>query len=265
MSTRKVQKLDKKYFTCYLCSFKTLHKAGLSKHIRKHVIRNTSVANSSYICMKCNSQIEEKDIFLIHLKSHLKEHIEKICEFQNNEEDKRNSQTSSKEDFKEDKRDFEIEKFEFRFFNCNTRIFKCSKCSYTSVNKEEYKEHLQIHKVKNKKTLKCFKCCMDLEQNRNSILKHLMSCNEIKNVSEVQKLFYCSKCSYTTSDINALDFHSFEHKEENSEYFICSECSFSTLEKQVYNKHLLYHTHSKRVENSLITKQTHNFIANFNK
>ncbi|KAL7634552.1 UNVERIFIED_CONTAM: hypothetical protein RMT77_014929 [Armadillidium vulgare] len=151
--------------------------------------------------------------------------------------------------------------------------FICSQCSFEGSNQSDLDSHLQTHS-----TFKCSKC--SYESYENGILS--LHCCEFKS----DKVFKCSKCSYECSDIDVLNLHSCEcnsdkvfkclrcnfetkkekhltlHSQLHAKLRKCTECSYSHHSKDKFKEHLLSHLPTKLYICSECSYKT-NFIRKF--
>ncbi|KAB7503799.1 Zinc finger protein [Armadillidium nasatum] len=104
-----------------------------------------------------------------------------------------------------------------------TKLHKCSQCSFECSDEVKLLEHLSSHSTEEK--LICSQCSFE-GTNQSDLDSHL----------QTHSTFKCSKCSYECSDIAGLNLHSCEPNSDK--IFTCSECDFETKKE----KHLTLHS-----------------------
>ena len=82
----------------------------------------------------------------------------------------------------------------------NLKSFSCSKCSYESLKKSDFRRHVKVHSL---------------------------ALRSLQNATE--KPFKCSECSYAARRKGDLTGHQRIHSDEKP--FKCSECSYATRRK----------------------------------
>jgi KRAB domain-containing zinc finger protein len=105
---------------------------------------------------------------------------------------------------------------ESAYSNCdgNLKSFSCSKCSYETLKKSDFRRHVKVHSL---------------------------ALRSLQNATD--KPFKCSECSYATRHKGDLNVHQRIHSDEKP--FICSECSFATKRKGSLTEHQRIHSNER--------------------
>ncbi|KAL7634551.1 UNVERIFIED_CONTAM: hypothetical protein RMT77_014928 [Armadillidium vulgare] len=110
--------------------------------------------------------------------------------------------------------------------NLETKLHKCSQCSFECNDEEQLSLHLSSHSTEQK--FICSQCSFE-GTNQNDLDSHL----------QIHSTFKCSKCLYEFSDIVSWNSHRCELK--NDEVFKCLRCNFETKNKKHFTLHSQIH------------------------
>ncbi|XP_060087153.1 zinc finger protein 184-like [Heteronotia binoei] len=123
------------------------------------------------------------------------------------------------------------------------KIYKCEKCSYLTVKKENLKVHFRIHT--GERPYKC-RHCGHTFRTSSHLKKHLT----------VHLRLQCDKCEFSTLDERALRKHTQTHKkkkrladQERSTYkkvYKCKECEFTFSGLRIFKAHEKKHRELKK-------------------
>ncbi|CAH0549281.1 unnamed protein product [Brassicogethes aeneus] len=129
--------------------------------------------------------------------------------------------------------------------------FKCTKCYYVTIRKNDFKRHLKIHDKK--MFLKCHFCqymAPHLQHlNAHVLRKHKLQ-NEGKNkIKTAINTHTCTKCSYSTFNESHYENHlNVCLKLKNAQWYKCHLCPYKTLHKGHLNPHIKTHNEVKELK-----------------
>ncbi|CAH0549793.1 unnamed protein product [Brassicogethes aeneus] len=223
--------IDKeKMFKCDICSKKYQSRISLFQH-KKYVHPKHELEK-----MKCN-ECEYVTVNKSSLKKHLKIHDKKtylkchFCQYIAAQLSTLNAHIISKHKL-ENKGENEIK--------ITSKIHQCTKCSYSTVFKSRYDNHVKVClNLKNVKWFKCHKCHYRTIRNYD-LIKHGKTHNTTK---ELQCLFCKHQCNRKISlDHHILSKHSSLLNESNinlitSKVYYCQHCKYKTTLANDLKKH----------------------------
>ncbi|CAH0549214.1 unnamed protein product [Brassicogethes aeneus] len=232
LSKEILEKSCEKLFECDLCDKKYQRRNNLNDHVKyvhgKHALNKLKCDHCDYVTVRKNS-------FKMHLKIHDKKtHLKcNFCEYTAAHLIYLNAHILRKHKL-ENKGDNKIK--------ITSKIYTCTKCSYSNVRKSNYDNHIKIClNLKNVKWYKCHLCHYKSIQ-KSSLKNHIIRHNKIKELN-------CSFCKYhcfrkPTLDYHILTTHSDLLNESNkhlitSKTHCCQHCNYKTI----YENHFKNHNH----------------------
>ncbi|KAB7503943.1 Zinc finger protein 91 [Armadillidium nasatum] len=106
--------------------------------------------------------------------------------------------------------------------------FICSQCSFEGTNQSDLDSHLQTHS-----TFKCSKCLCEFSD--------IVSWNSHRCELKSDKFFKCLTCNFETKNKKHFILHSQIHAKLRK----CTECNFSHLRRDKFQSHLMTHLPKK--------------------
>ncbi|CAH0559873.1 unnamed protein product [Brassicogethes aeneus] len=235
----KVEK--EKSFKCEICFKKYRKKKVLYEH-KKYVHINGE--EEKLKCGKCKYETLRKSDFNKHLRIHDRKYFLKchLCEYMAARLIQLNSHilNNHKSEYNEDKNKIKI----------TSKIHKCTNCSYSTVYKATYDNHIKAClKLKNaaKSLAKCYECHIC---HFKTVYKRSLNCH-IENHNKI-KILKCLFCEYKSNRKQSLDNHILtKHldllNESNknvitSKVHACQHCNYKTslvsdLKSHLNNNH----------------------------
>ncbi|CAH0549829.1 unnamed protein product [Brassicogethes aeneus] len=220
-----------KLFKCDLCPKKYQTKKDLLEHKKYFHLKNEQ---EQFKCGKCDYLTVRKGCFNRHLKIHEKKNKLKcpFCQFLSAELRRLNAHIFSKHKLENEER----EKIKIL-----SKIHECSKCSYSTVYKTAYDNHIKVClKLENVKWYKCQTCDYKTIHKRN-LDSHIKTHNKIKEL----KCLFCKYCCHKKIDLDnhILRIHPDSLNEPNrinitSKIHCCQHCNYKTTYASDLKKHL---------------------------
>ncbi|KAB7495496.1 Zinc finger protein [Armadillidium nasatum] len=106
--------------------------------------------------------------------------------------------------------------------------FICSQCSFEGTNQSDLDSHLQTHS-----TFKCSKCLCEFSD--------IVSWNSHRCELKSDNVFKCLRCNFETKNKKHFTLHSQIHAKLRK----CTECNFSHLHRNKFQSHLMTHLPKK--------------------
>lgn len=135
--------------------------------------------------------------------------------------------------------------------------YDCPECPFQTSYKSNLKRHSIVHKSDEEKELlkrkrKVFRCseCSYTSMDRRSFANHVQSHRppECDPLEEIKSVFKCSACAYTTKVVTKMRKHLFSHASStqlNLPLYKCDTCSFETHVQKYMKNHAIVHETSE--------------------
>ncbi|KAL5021317.1 hypothetical protein ScPMuIL_000472 [Solemya velum] len=147
----------------------------------------------------------------------------------------------------------------------NSRIWKCSKCSFSNKDKMAVVNHLSLHNIK------AFRCtiCGHSSNYRSAMYRHLRGCHGQNDISFLRCGIRCVRESESYEDNNVIDAMSLNENvtetpmdEENSSHQVwaCYVCSFQSNWRSCVCRHLREKHSTTDYSRIIRTARTHDSI-----
>ena len=228
--------IERKQYTCDICSFSSVYSSSLAAHKRRHTgakpyscdvcnynsttkyqlarHKRIHTGEKPYKCDICSYSAISSSTLGLHKRKHTEEKLHKcdICSYSTNWSDQ----------------------FVKHKTNHTSEIpYKCDISSYSTTRSND----LALHKIKHteKKRFKCDVCSYSTFNSGH------LKVHKQKHTGE--KPYKCEFCSYRTAYSNGLSWHKRKHTKEK--LYKCDLCSYSTFSSDSLAKHTRKHTREK--------------------
>ncbi|CAH0549304.1 unnamed protein product [Brassicogethes aeneus] len=192
----------KKLFQCDVCPKKYQTKMGLFNH-KKYFHGKDEL--EEFKCDKCDYVTVRKSTIKIHLKIHDKQSYFKCdyCQYKAAKLLTLHAHILSKH---------KLENEGEKKIKITSKIHECPKCSYSTLHKAHYDNHIKIClKLKNAESYKCFFCQYKSNHKTNldnhTLTKHSDMLNESNRNIITSKIHHCQLCEYRTAKVDHLKSH----------------------------------------------------------
>ena len=264
---KREKKQESRPCLCHLCNFRATNKYVLKRHMLTHQ------TDTAYPCHLCSYKGKTKLYLKKHMITHEKAQNYKctLCSYVSTSPYGLTRHVKLMHAQRQDR--YKCRECPLKFPEmCKLRIHSmivhgnshslfCRYCSFSCMDKKEYKSHLEVHYGSN--LYMCDKC--DFSCRSNALLKrHLLRHTNIKahkcpicsrrfhessdlkrhviNHSN-EKPFKCELCDYACKFRNTLTLHMKVHSDVKA--YTCEHCSYSTKYAQNLKKHMVVHDDRK--------------------
>lgn len=163
-------------YICYNCSYETHSKKHLVAHMNKKHKKSSQIKEKpKYLCRICNRGLATKDNLKKHMSIHSRNELFQChdCGFTNK--------------LKPVLKRHIIE----RHLNPKTKIYRCQKCDFSSLNREKYQKHKSEHRVG------CDICGFKT-RDKTTLENHIIDHMDKKRQAQLVNVYRCQKCGYAT-------------------------------------------------------------------
>ncbi|KAB7495495.1 Zinc finger protein [Armadillidium nasatum] len=208
----------KREYACDVCDFKTEFYPRFVSHLLLH---NKDKGDCGYI----TTNLDNLKVYT------LSDIISMICNDENevNQDKNLNSETKL---HKCSQCSFEcsdeVQLSEHLSSHSTEKKFICCQCSFEGTNQSDLDSHLQTHS-----TFKCSKCLCEFSD--------IVSWNSHRCELKSDKVFKCLRCNFVTKNKKHFILHSQIHAKLRK----CTECDFSHLHRNKFHHHLMTHLPKK--------------------
>nr|CAI5866643.1 unnamed protein product [Callosobruchus analis] len=263
---------------CTKCTFKTVRKCSLDKHllkhpeiasnfkpkicihcnatfkgkmslddhvVRKHPVSISSVTSKLYECTKCTFKTTVKSSFDKHVhdnKNSVSNDTKKNHANASNRTAKVRSCSHCDASFRDRKAlDGHVLKTHPNFISSITRkTYICRECDYKTFKKDNMNRHMSVHLKTEEKLIRCIHCDATFLGKLN-LDRHIIIKHPDFMSSITSKLYECTKCPFKTVRKDSLNRHLREHPEvaSNFKLSVCIHCNATFKSKQSLDDHVV--------------------------
>nr|CAI5830839.1 unnamed protein product [Callosobruchus analis] len=252
-----IASVTNKIHECSRCAFKTVIKATLAKHIKKHSHKLSK-------CIHCNAIYKHK----IGLDDHiLRQHPELIasvsskmhecthCAFktvlkanlalhmlEHHETADRCNHCNSTFKSKPALNDHIINRHPDFMASISSKIHQCKYCTYKTTWKSHFARHMLAHPetADSRKLSKCIRCNTEYKH-KIGLDEHILRQHPELIASVSNKMHECTHCAFKTVFKDNLTVHMVEHHEtaDICKFSTCVHCNTTFIDKQALSDHIL--------------------------
>ncbi|XP_052745550.1 zinc finger protein 431-like isoform X1 [Bicyclus anynana] len=234
----------KKFFVCYFCQYKSIHKNDLADHMLTHALENRKPALKKFFyCDFCKHKSTHKASLAVHIRTHTgeKPFSCNLCKYRGSTKGllKLHMRTHTGE------KPYSCKSCEFKCAHKSALVthmrthtgekpYACNLCEFKASQRCSVVYHIQrIHSGEKRYTCKLceYKCSV-----KDTLLKH------IKRSHASGKFYSCNVCEFRSTLKPILLSHKRTHGEKP---FSCNFCEYKCRTKTILSNHVRIHTGEK--------------------